>query len=105
MIYHHPFSGFSNFYRPMRKNYQAYYNYYSPHPQEFAKKNIKLNSTSSDEILKPNLNTCDDSCLFEFFGIKLFFDDILLLCLIFFLYNEGVKDHSLFIILILLFLS
>lgn len=42
---------------------------------------------------------------FEIFGIKLFFDDILLICLIFFLYNEGVKDQYLFISLILLLLS
>ena len=33
------------------------------------------------------------------------FDDILLIAIIFFLYNEGVKDQSLFIVLILLLLS
>lgn len=43
--------------------------------------------------------------IFEIFGIKLFFDDILLISLIFFLYTEGVKDQSLFISLILLLLS
>lgn len=43
--------------------------------------------------------------LFEFFGIKLHYDDILLICLIFFLYNEGIKDEFLFIALILLLLS
>ena len=41
----------------------------------------------------------------EIFGIKLYFDDLLLICLIFFLYNEGVKDKYLFISLILLLLS
>ena len=43
--------------------------------------------------------------MFEIFGIKLCSDDILLICLIFFLYNEGVKDEFLFIALILLLLS
>ena len=42
---------------------------------------------------------------FNLFGIELHFDDILLICLIFFLYSEGVEDQSLFIALILLLLS
>ena len=46
----------------------------------------------------------DDNC-FEIFGITLHFDDILLICLLFFLYNEGVQDQLLFISLILLLLS
>ena len=42
---------------------------------------------------------------FEILGIKLHSDDILLLCLIFFLYKEGVQDEYLFIALIMLLLS
>ena len=41
----------------------------------------------------------------EILGIKLFTDDIIIICLIIFLYNEGVKDQFLFIALILLLLS
>ena len=72
-----------------------------------------------------SLNTCndvsnkkiDDSCdlntdicsenndFFEIFGLKLYFDDILLICIILFHYNEGVKDQWLFVTLILLLLS
>ena len=47
----------------------------------------------------------DDSPLFQIFGINLYFDDILIICLIFFLYQEGVKDEGLFMALILLLLS
>lgn len=47
----------------------------------------------------------NNDVVFEIFGIKLFFDDILLICLIFFLYNEGVQDQYLFIALVLLLLS
>lgn len=47
----------------------------------------------------------ESNALFEVFGIKLYFDDILLISLIFFLYSEGVKDDYLFISLILLLLS
>ena len=43
--------------------------------------------------------------VFEILGIKLYSDDILLICLIFFLYNEGVKDEFLFVALVLLLLS
>ena len=42
---------------------------------------------------------------FQLFGITLYFDDILLIFLLLFLYNEGVKDQFLFISLILLLLS
>lgn len=47
----------------------------------------------------------DETIMFELFGIKLHQDDILLICLIFFLYNEGIKDEFLFVALILLLLS
>ncbi len=43
--------------------------------------------------------------ILEILGIKLFFDDILIIGLLFFLYNEGVKDEFLFITLILLLLG
>lgn len=57
--------------------------------------NEKNNSKSKSET----------NYFFELFGLKLYFDDILLICLIFFLYQEGVKDDELFISLILLLLS
>lgn len=53
---------------------------------------------------EPSSNT-EDSPLFQIFGIDLYYDDILLVCLILFLYQEGVKDEGLFIALILLLLS
>ncbi len=52
-----------------------------------------------------NKKNPDNSCLFELFGLKLYFDDVLIICLLFFLYNEGVKDEGLFIALILLLIS
>ena len=62
-------------------------------------KNISSTATSSRDYDK------NEKPVFELFGIKLFFDDILLISLIFFLYNEGVHDESLFVSLILLLLS
>ena len=63
-------------------------------------KNISKNSINS---ISKTLNY--DSEIIEILGIKLHQDDILLICLIFFLYQEGVKDDFLFIVLILLLLS
>ena len=47
----------------------------------------------------------NESNTFEIFGITLYFDDIIIICLLLFLYNEGVKDQLLFVSLILLLLS
>lgn len=43
--------------------------------------------------------------VFEMFNIKIYLDDIIILCLLFFLYQEDVKDEMLYISLILLLLS
>lgn len=43
--------------------------------------------------------------LFSFFGINLYFDDVLILCILFFLYNEKVNDPYLFFTLVLLLLT
>lgn len=60
--------------------------------------------TASRENKDKN-NKVDEENFFEILGIKLYSDDILLLCLIFFLYREGVQDEYLFIALIMLLLS
>lgn len=46
-----------------------------------------------------------DSPILELFGIRLYLDDIIILCLLFLLYKEDVKDEMLFIALILLLLG
>lgn len=57
--------------------------------------NLNLDSLTSNSITP----------VFEVMGIKLYIDDIILLCLLFILYNEETKDELLFISLILLLLS
>ena len=42
---------------------------------------------------------------FDLFGIKLYFDDVLILSLLFFLYKEEVKDEGLFLALVMLLIS
>ncbi len=57
------------------------------------------------EFSKISKNDDYDNEIIEILGIKLHQDDIILICLIFFLYQEGVKDEFLFIALILLLLT
>lgn len=55
---------------------------------------------SSQKKSKP-----DTPVWFDLFGIKLYFDDVLILSLLFFLYKEEVKDEGLFLALALLLIS
>lgn len=57
---------------------------------------ILFNSHSFSDIEEPVL---------EIFGLKLYLDDLIILALLYFLYEEDVKDDMLFISLILLLLS
>lgn len=62
-------------------------------------KNNKCNSDNKEDN-EENLEDC-----FEIFGLKLHFDDLLIIALLFFLYQEDVKDTYLYIALILLLIS
>lgn len=93
-------------------NNSNYKKHYTSSSQAEFKKQVKENCQSHSKIehqtSKENkniFNSSNDETFFEIFGIKLYFDDILLICLIFFLYKEGVQDQYLFIALILLLLS
>lgn len=104
-----------------------YKNYYKPHfyphnPSKIQREYIQPNTynfgISSDNIVqnfkekncndfaeKNKSNKYNNDYLFDLFGLKIYNDDILLVSLIYFLYSEGVKDDSLFIVLTLLLLS
>ena len=57
---------------------------------------IVFDSSSFSDLEKPIL---------EILGLKLYLDDILIISLLYFLYEEDVKDETLFISLLLLLLS
>ncbi|MBO6244009.1 MAG: hypothetical protein J6O41_05545 [Clostridia bacterium] len=59
------------------------------------------NSEQSDFNKKQNIK----EPILELFGIKFFLDDIIIIGLLFLLYNEGVNDTFLFLALILLLLT
>lgn len=62
---------------------------------------LEINNSSNQ---KNNLPPNKDFIL-ELFGLKLYFDDVLILSLLFFLYKEDVKDEGLFLSLVLLLIS
>lgn len=119
-IFRYPFfyNNYSNYYH---KSYLSQFNNSNSFRDNSNQSNY-LHNSSSFSHAKPNpsnesISDCnvskknnskkldDSNYFFELFGLKLYFDDILLICLIFFLYQEGVKDDELFISLILLLLS
>lgn len=70
--------------------------------------NLSFSSkTTKKDVSSPQCRKHEEDAqpLFEIFGLQLYYDDILLICLIFFLYQEGVQDEYLFIALVLLLLS
>lgn len=103
--------------------YNAYYN------QQMKKKPISSDTSVSEENDNSSINNNNnekrisrkynpiafnlssflssnlEEPILEILGIKLYFDDILILGLLLFLYEEGVKDEMLFICLILLLLT
>lgn len=111
-----PFSYYRSYPRfPNSYNYSSYFN---PTNNSIASQTLngsthhnafessqKFDSTSKIEKQKNKSNSNDSNYLFDLFGLKLYFDDILILSLLFFLYTEGVKDEMLFISLLLLLIS
>lgn len=85
-------SPFNNIYKNDRTN-------------NFANSLKNTKNKKADDLTETSISSEKDDTIFEIFGIKLHSDDILLICLIFFLFKEGVQDEYLFISLILLLLS
>lgn len=111
MIGAYPFFSFPNF-RPnyYRRNFYNPYNNYTHNIQESCTPKIHKNTESKYIPEKCDIqNTfddeCDDDSIFDFFGLKLHFDDILIITLLLFLYKEDVKDTYLYVALILLLIS
>lgn len=68
------------------------------------KKSSRYYSFGPIHFKTPFFNDIEEP-IFEILGIELYLDDIIILGLLFFLYQEGVQDEILFISLILLLIS
>lgn len=109
MMFNYPFFSLRNRYYPYRYyNYPVYKNTrntsYNEYKSDINNKNKEEKNENESETLE-NRNFKSNEQFFSILGIKLYFDDLIILALLFFLYNEGVKDEALFICLILLLLS
>ncbi len=102
-----------NPYFPKGSSYNSFSSSCLPFGRESAEK-VKGCYSAKEQKKENNKKECvvtkeseedEDTPLFNLFGIHLYYDDILILMLLFFLYKEDVKDPSLFISLILLLLS
>lgn len=116
----------------MASFYNRYYHYYRPYSSIPFKHSIKeddvIQNDNSNNDISENKNQENNSSnyrsfgpvsfksplfnelsleepIFNVFGIWLYLDDIIILGLLFFLYQEGVQDEMLFIVLILLLLG
>lgn len=107
----------------MASFYNYYYPYHKPHftnpakvsdfdkKETFAEAATKQQKKSSKpfsfgplHFKNPIFSDLEDP-IFEIFGIQLYLDDIIILGLLFFLYQEGVQDEMLYIALILLLIG
>jgi len=123
MIYNYsPYNDYFNKYRMYNKN-----NYNNVYSEKDSLKNNHINSSNlynynfnkssnnketnnviCEKNTQKNINVHsknDDDFLITIFGIKLAFDDLLILGLLYILYMENVEDISLYIVLILLLLN
>lgn len=67
--------------------------------------NVQNESKQFEKSSHNKNNSSDSTVWLDLFGIKLHFDDVLILSLLFFLYKEDVKDEGLFLALVMLLIS
>lgn len=103
---------------PYSYPYYRYYNSYNPN-SKIGTNNNQLNKQEIKEEKKDSItnseeisNTTDsrsyssaDQAIFEILGIKLYLDDLIIIGLLFFLYQQNVHDETLYMILFLLLFS
>lgn len=104
MIYQSPLFGIPYYKDNRNHTYKDTKAYMSPKHSPIKESKKASNKERPQKEKKSSDRSTEDS-YFELLGIRLYFDDLLILALLFFLYNEGVKDQVLFISLILLLLS
>lgn len=97
---------------PRFPGYGFPFQYYRPYSKNNYYTNYNSHTPPSDPVIQPKeavppskSQKPSDQVWFDLFGIKLYFDDVLILSLLFFLYKEQVKDEGLFLALVLLLIS
>lgn len=112
-MFNFPFFGY-----PYNYPYYRYYNRYNPNIKETSSNNELQNKEKNEEEKDSITNSKEisntinsrsfsdsDQAIFEIFGIKLYLDDLIIIGLLFFLYQQNVNDEMLYMILFLLLFS
>ena len=91
-------------------NFPYGYNYNYRRPVNHFPSNNSMPKKNEPPKITPPPKPSEDSSdefdyFFEIFGLRLYFDDVLIICILFFLYTEEVHDQELFLCLVLLLLS
>ena len=110
MMFNYPFFNIRNKLSPYRYyNYPFYKNKYNTNSINYMQIPVNREVPNTDKVepenSSENKSSNKNEQFFSIFGIKLYFDDLIILALLYFLYSEGVKDDGLFICLILLLLT
>lgn len=100
----YPFNNFSNIQNNSNIHSPPDKSNYCKETQNIEKNTSGYRSFGPINFKTPFFDNIEEP-VFEIFGIQLYLDDIIILGLLFFLYQEGVQDEMLFISLILLLLS
>ena len=111
-MFNFPYFGYP-YHRPYYQYYNNSKNYVDIQKNIPEQENCETNQTSKnidEKKVQRDLNSLDnnskntDTPIFEIFGFKLYSDDLIILAVLFLLYEQNVKDEMLYIILFLLLL-
>ena len=117
MISNYPYYGLPNYMNYFKNSSPAFNQPYIHNPPSYTSKPVTQNYTFSSPYSKNTAkfsnqpqfshssNVSRDSPIFNILGLNLYFDDLLILCLIFFLFSEKVNDYFLILILFLLLMD
>lgn len=101
-MFRFPFYGYQYNY-PYYKNFNNHINQGKLEPEK--NENSITNTEHISNTTYSKFNKATEKAIFEMFGIELYTDDLIIICLLFFLYQQNVKDEMLYIILFLLLFS
>lgn len=108
--YYHYYNSYPNSHYPQKNNIEDTEHFKNTKIEEYkntvktVKKSSRYNPLGSIKFSNIFSNDLENPIV-EILGIELYLDDLIILGLLFFLYQENVQDEILFFILILLLLS
>lgn len=117
MIPNYPYYGLPNYMNYFKNSSPAFNQPYIHNSPSHTSKPVTPNYTFSSPFSKNTAkfsnqpqfshssNVSRGSPIFNILGLNLYFDDLLILCLIFFLFSEKVNDYFLILILFLLLMD